>query len=94
MVKKSHGFRAKTRNKLKQRPGVRPAITKYLQTFRKNQKVLIMPEPSSHKGMPHPRFKGKVGKVVDKRGKAYIIEFIDGNKVKKFIIRPEHLKAL
>jgi len=94
MVKKSHGFRAKTRKKLTQRPDYRPPITKFIQEFRKSQKVIIMPEPSSHKGMPHPRFKGKIGKILNKRGKSYIVEIIDGNKVKKIIAKPEHLKRI
>jgi large subunit ribosomal protein L21e len=94
MTKKSKGFRARTRQKLTQKPAYRPAITKFLQEFRKNQRVVIVLEPSSQKGMPHPRFKGKIGKVIGKRGKSYIVEILDGNKVKKLIARPEHLKSI
>lgn len=94
MVRKSRGTRAKTREKLRQKPGYRPSITKFLQEFKEGQKVIILPEPSSHSGMPHPRFKGKIGKVIGKRGKGYIVEIIDGNKVKKIISKPEHLKAI
>lgn len=92
MVKKSRGFRAKTRKSLEQK--YRPNITKFLQEFRKNQSVMILQEPSSHKSMPHPRFKGKVGIIKGKRGKAYIVEIADGNKVKTLITRSEHLKAI
>jgi large subunit ribosomal protein L21e len=94
MAKKSRGFRSGTREKLTQKTAYRPAITKFLQEFRKNQKVVISQEPSSQRGMPHPRFKGKIGKIIGRRGKAYIVEISDGNKVKKFIARPEHLKAI
>jgi large subunit ribosomal protein L21e len=93
MTKKSRGFRAKTRRKLKQRPDVRPSIMKFLREFDLGQQVVLLPEPSSHRGMPHPRFKGKSGKIIDKRGKAYIVQFTDGNKIKKVIVRPEHLKV-
>jgi large subunit ribosomal protein L21e len=44
--------------------------------------------------MPHPRYKGRIGKIIGKRGKSYIVEITDGNKVKKLISRPEHLKAI
>jgi large subunit ribosomal protein L21e len=44
--------------------------------------------------MPFPRYKGKFGKIIGKRGKSYIVEIIDGNKTKKIISRPEHLKAM
>jgi len=94
MTKKSKGFRVKTRKKLKQKPGYRPRITKFLEEFKKNQRVIILQEPSSHKGMPHSRFKGKVGKVAGSRGKSYIIEIVDGDKIKKIISRPEHLRAV
>ncbi len=94
MVKKSRGFRTGTRKKLKQKPGYRPPITKFLQEFEIGEKVLIAQEPSSQKGMPHPRFKGRVGRVIGKRGKSYIVEIKNGNKVKKLISRPEHLRLV
>lgn len=94
MVKKSRGFRAKTRKKLRQKPAYRPAITKFLQKFEEGQRVVFLPEPSSSAGMPHPRFKGKIGRIIGFRGKSYIIETVDGNKVKRLIVRPEHLKAV
>jgi large subunit ribosomal protein L21e len=65
-----------------------------LQEFKKNQTVVIVQEPSSQRGMPHPRFKGKTGKIIEKRGKSYIIQISDGNKMKKLISAPEHLKAI
>ncbi|MDI6798674.1 MAG: 50S ribosomal protein L21e [Candidatus Aenigmarchaeota archaeon] len=94
MVKKSRGSRARTRKKLTQKPRYRPPITKFLQEFERDQRVVILQEPSSQKGMPHPRFKGKIGKIIDKRGKSYIVEIVDGNKVKRIISRPEHLKVV
>jgi len=94
MVRKSKGFRARTRKKFRQRPSYRPPITKFLQEFEKNQKVIILQEPSSQKGMPHRRFKGRVGRIIDKRGKSYIVEIVDGKKVKKILSSPEHLKAI
>jgi len=94
MVKKSRGFRAKTRFKIRQKVAYRPPITKFLQEFNKNQAVVILQEPSSQRGMPHPRFKGQMGKVIGRRGKSYIIQIVDGNKAKKLISAPEHLKAM
>jgi large subunit ribosomal protein L21e len=93
MVKKSHGQRVRTRKKLRQKIR-RSGITKFLREFKEGQRVVIVQEPSSHKGMPHARFKGKSGRVIGVRGKSYIVEILDGNKVKKVISRPEHLKAI
>ncbi len=94
MTKKSRGFRAKTRFKLRQKVAYRPPITKFLKEFEKNQAVVIVQEPASQRGMPHPRFKGKSGTIIEKRGKSYIVQILDGNKAKKLIARPEHLKAI
>jgi len=94
MAHPSRGFMHRTRKKLRQPPDYRPPITKFLQEFSIGQSVVIMPEPSSHKGMPFPRFKGKMGKIVDKRGRSYIVEIADGNMTKHVISRPEHLKLV
>jgi len=94
MVKRSRGFRSRTRKKFRQKVGRRPAISRFVEQFRKNQKVIVVQEPSSQKGMPHSRFKGKTGKVIGKRGKSYIVEIKEGNKIKTVISRPEHLKVV
>jgi len=94
MVKRSRGFRSGTRKKLRQKPSKRPAITKYLRTFKHGEKVMLMPEPASQRGMPFPRYKGKVGTVAGRRGKSYLVEIFDGKKKKTIISRPEHLKRV
>ncbi len=93
-MRRSRGFKSKTRYKLKKtiREGRTNPITKHIQTFDENDLVHIIIDPSIHKGQPHPRFHGRTGKVADKRGQAYIVEINDGNKAKKLIVRPEHLK--
>lgn len=93
MVKKSHGPKVKTRKKLTQKPGYRPPITKFLQDFQIGQNVAIDPEPSSHKGMPHSKFKGLAGKVIAKRGRSYVVKIRVGNSKKVVISRPEHLRT-
>lgn len=94
MVKKSRGFRSKTRKKLRQRARKRATITKFLQKFEIGEKVVIHPEPSSQKGMPFHRFKGRVGEIVNKRGRSYIVKIKDGRKIKQIISRPEHLRRI
>ena len=93
-MRRSRGSRSKTRYKLKKsiRPGRANPITKNMQMFDEEDLVHIIIDPSVHKGQPHPRVHGKTGKVSDKRGRAYIVEINDGNKSKKLIVRPEHLK--
>jgi len=94
MVRKSKGFRTRTRHKLTQKPGFRPTITKFLQGFDIGQNVALELEPSSHKGMPYPKFKGAVGKIMARRGRSYIVQINVGDGKKIIISRPEHLKAI
>ncbi|MBD3312274.1 50S ribosomal protein L21e [archaeon] len=93
MVTSSHGSRKGTRYKLrkKKRDKGKIAIRKLVQEFKKGDSVIIKPEPSIQKGMPHKRFFWKKGKVTDKRGKSYVIELRTGKKV---ISSPVHLKGV
>ncbi len=96
MVKRAKGPRQKTRKKLRKSPRSRGkiSVTRFLQEFKEGEKVLIDPEPSFQKNLPFRRFIGKVGTVVGRRGKAYIVEFKDGRKVKNLICLPVHLRRL
>lgn len=94
MVQKSKGRRRRTRKLLRVKARERSPITRYLQEFKVGSKVVVKPNPSSHKGMPFKRFFGRTGTVMDKRGKSYIIKIKDGKKEKNIISRPEHLKAI
>jgi large subunit ribosomal protein L21e len=94
MVKKSQGVRVKTRKKLAREARYRPLITKFIQKFNIGEKVIIDQEPTSFKGMPFSRFKGMVGEIIEKRGRAYVVKVKVGKKIKKVISRPEHLKPL
>jgi large subunit ribosomal protein L21e len=69
-------------------------VTKSLQNFSPGDRVVILLEPSQVKGMPHPRFHGKTGVIKEKRGRAYVVEVKEGDKVKTVISRPEHLKMM
>lgn len=94
MVKASRGLRHQTRKKLKKRFRVKSTVTPFLKEFKVNDQVVIEQNPISHKGMPHPRFKGLVGIIKDKKGKSYIIKVKVGNKTKEIIAKGEHLKPI
>ncbi len=96
MGKRSKGYRSRTRYLLRKKPREKGKIglSRILQEYKINDKVLIDINPSVHKGMPHRRFHGKIGIVKGQRGKSYIIEVRFGDKVKETIVRPEHLKPI
>ncbi len=93
-MKKSRGYRARTRRLLKKKPRERGKIrlSKLLYEYQPGNRVVIKIDPSIHKGAPHRRYYGKVGTVTDKRGRSYIVSVTQGDAVKEIIVRPEHLE--
>ncbi len=92
---KTHGTRRKSRYKLTKtvrEKGLSP-ITRAIQEFSEGEIVNIDLDPSIQGGMPHPKFHGRTGKVIERRGRAYIIEVRDGGLMKEVIALPEHLTA-
>lgn len=49
---------------------------------------------SKFEDFPHPRYAGRVGRVIGKRGRAYVVEIPDGGKRKQIITSAVHLKTL
>ncbi|TLZ64154.1 MAG: 50S ribosomal protein L21e [Methanobacteriota archaeon] len=93
MVKASKGIMEKTRQKFRRSPrkrGLSP-ITRSFQRFEVGEKAVIRIDSSFQKGWPHNRFHGQTGTVVGKQGRAYVIDVRLGGKIKKAIVKPEHL---
>ncbi|MHA1207671.1 MAG: 50S ribosomal protein L21e [Candidatus Freyarchaeota archaeon] len=95
-MKKSKGYRSRTRKLLKKHVRERglPPLSRILRVYEPGEKVSIVIDPSIHKGQPHKRFHGKIGTVVGKRGRAYVVSVKLGNSVKTLISRPEHLRPI
>lgn len=93
-MKKSKGYRAGTRHLFKKKPRERGklSLSNLLYQYEPGNRVVIRIDPSVHKGMPHKRYHGKVGIVIDKRGRSYIVSVTQGNAVKEIIVRPEHMR--
>jgi large subunit ribosomal protein L21e len=94
MVKKSHGFRARTRSlmsKSVRKRGLSP-LSSILSEYPTGQHVDIIINPSFHKGMPHRRYHGRTGIVKGQRGRAVLVEVSLGKAKKQLIVRPEHLQ--
>lgn len=93
-MKKSKGYRAGTRRLLKKRPRERGKIrmSKLLCEHTPGSRVIIKIDPSFQKGMPHRRYHGKIGTIVNKRGRSYVVSVSQGDALKEIIVRPEHLE--
>src|SRR5215470_11660916 len=96
-LKRSHGYRNRNRTLLRRKPRDRGkiALGRLLINYQLGQRVRIMINPAVQKGMPHRRYHGRVGAVMEKRGRAYVIEVSSGSKYPRQIIaRPEHIELV
>lgn len=93
MGRKAKGYRRKTRSILKKKPRERGKVglSKILYEYKPGEKVVVKIEPSVHKGMPHRRYHGKIGVIINKRGRSYVVNVTQGKAVKEIIVRPEHI---
>ena len=94
LTRHSKGYRANTRSIMRKPPRERgkTGLSKILYEYKLGEKVVVMIDSSIHKGMPHRRYHGKIGMITEKRGRAYLVEIAQGNKVKDIITLPEHIK--
>ena len=91
---KSKGYRRGTRKLLRKKPrdrGMQP-LGRLLYEYKPDEKVVIKINASVHKGMPHRRYHGRIATVEEKRGRAYVVKLMEGNKEKAVILRPEHIQ--
>lgn len=77
--------------KIRQRGKIR--LSNYFRVFKEGDKVALVKEQSVVSAFPE-RFIGRTGKVIGTRGRSKIVEINDGDKVKKIIVKPIHLKKL
>ncbi len=93
-MRPSKGYRAGTRSLAKRplRLKGKPKLTKFLYEYENGASVIVNIDSSQQKTLPHRRFHGKIGKVLEKRGRGYLVEVPQGNAVKTIILRTEHLE--
>ena len=94
MVKKSHGYRARTRSLMSKRVRERgpSSPSKVLIDYEVGQRVDIVIDSGFHKGMPHRRYQGKTGVVTGLRGRAVVVDVGLGKAIKTLMIRREHIQ--
>ena len=87
---RSHGFRHKSRS----------VMTKYaprgvsflLREYNVGDRALVIIDPRQHKGLPHRRYHGKVGKVTSVGRRSVTLDVKLGEKTKTLITRFDHIK--
>ena len=90
--KKARGKRAKTRSKLRKRPG-RATVNEVLKPFAEGTAIQIDIRPEMHKGMPPAIYQGSYGVVDGKQGTAYLVSVRKGGLENTLVVHGIHLKA-
>lgn len=93
MSKRSHGlFVGRTRNLARHSKPSKLGITKLIKHFSINDKVVISPK-GNFRNIPHPRYRGRVGIVTEKRGDAYVVKINTSKSTVRMLIVPQmHLE--
>ena len=93
-MRKSKGYRSSARRILTKgtREHGKLRLSKLLHEYQPGTSVVVKIDSSVHKGMPHRRYHGKVGVVLNKRGRSYVVSVPQGDAIKEIIVRPEHLE--
>jgi len=93
-MKGSKGYRSGSRRLMTKEPRERGklSLSKLLHEYQPGTQVVVKIEPSVQKGMPHRRYHGRVGTVLNKRGRSYVVSVSQGDALREIIVRPEHLE--
>lgn len=86
----SYGFRHKSRKVMtKKNPR---GVSFLLREYHEGEQALVIIDPRQHKGLPHRRYHGKVGKIINVGRRAVTLHVKLGNKTKTLITRFDHIK--
>jgi large subunit ribosomal protein L21e len=63
-----------------------------LREYQVGEQALVIIDPRQHKGLPHRRYHGKVGRVKEMGRRSVTLDIKLGNKTKTLITRLDHIK--
>ncbi len=91
-MKHSSGFlRGKTRIMARHRKPSKLRVRDLVKSFNIGDSVVVLPNGRMGNA-PHMRYRGKTGKIIDKRGSAYIIKLHVLDSWKKLVVPAVHLQ--
>lgn len=68
-------------------------LSRIFSELNEGDKVALVRDLSFKASFPE-RFQGKTGKIIGKRGDAYVVELYDGKKLKRIVSKKINLKKL
>ncbi len=93
MTERSHGlFVGRTRHLARHHKPSRLGLTKQIKSFNIGEKVVIV-QKGNFRNIPHPRYRGRVGTVIEKRGSSYVVEIkLTPSTSRKIVVPQLHLE--
>lgn len=70
------------------------SLSRFFQKFSSGDSVAVVRDLGIQGAGFPKRMQGRTGKVIEKRGSAYVVEINDYRKKKQYIIKPVHLKKI
>jgi len=87
-------FAGRTRHLARHHMPGKLGISELLKTLNIGDKVAIVPK-GNFKDIPHPRYRGRIGTVTEKRGHAYMVEIKLSNKItRKLVVNQTYLNKM
>jgi large subunit ribosomal protein L21e len=92
MSMKSNGlFAGRSRHLARHNKPSKISVREVIKSFNAGDSVAIVPK-GNVKNIPHPRYKGRIAKVIERQGSAYVVELKMMNATKRLIVPGLHLK--
>ena len=93
MTERSHGlFVGRTRHLARHHKPSRLSISSRLKSFKPGDKVVIVPK-GNFKDIPHPRYRGRVATVMERRGNAYVVKLnVPKSTSRTLVVNQVHLE--
>jgi large subunit ribosomal protein L21e len=91
MSKRSGLFSGRTRHLARHHKPSQLSVRSIIKQFSIGDKVAIVPK-GNFRDIPHPRYRGTIGTVLEKRGSAYVVEVKAINSKRTLIVPARHLE--
>ena len=93
MVKKSRGKMTKRSRRLRKHVRSLKGPQQSIKSFKEGD-IVTLHFDSAQDRLHHPRFEGRTGTILEKRGRCYVVGVREGNVIKKVIAFPIHLQRI
>lgn len=94
MTKRSAGlFAGRTRHLARHHKPSELSVSEMIKNFNVGDSVAIVPK-GNFKNIPHPRYRGRIGKIIEKRGSGYVVELNVFKAKRKLVVPALHLEKV